>query len=96
MALMIESLRKTQIISLLDSQRLLGFWEAGGGGTRYKKYSCKGPWKGKSYETCCENIVSRYQTLVSSLPRQTVFLHRRPKTKFTNGLGKGQLSNNEK
>ena len=29
---MIESLRKTQIISLLDSQRLLGFWEGGGGG----------------------------------------------------------------
>ena len=32
MTLMIESLRKTQIISLLDSQRLLGFWEGGGGG----------------------------------------------------------------
>ena len=29
---MIESPRKTQIISLLDSQRLLGFWEGGGGG----------------------------------------------------------------
>ena len=88
---MIESLRKTQIISLLDSQRLLGFWgrEVGGGEeTRYKKYSCKGPWKGKSYETCCENIVSRYQTLVSSLPRETVFLHRRPKTKFINGLAR--------
>ena len=85
---MIESLRKTQIISLLESQR---FWvsEGGGGGgaeTRYKKYSCKGPWKGKSYETSCEDIVSRYQTLVSSLPRETVFPHGRPKTKFITGL----------
>ena len=33
-------------------------------------------------ETTCENIVSRYQTLVFSLPREAVFLHRRPKTEF--------------
>ena len=33
----------------------------------------------------CENIVSRYQTLVSSLPQGTVFLHRRPKTDFITG-----------
>ena len=44
-----------------------------GGETRYEKYSCKGPCKGKSYETTYEHIVSRYQTLVSSLPRETVF-----------------------
>ena len=33
-----------------------------------------------------ENIVSRYQTLVSSLPREAIFLHRRPKTEFITGL----------
>ena len=56
------------------------FWVSGGRGaeTRYKKYSCKGTCKGNSYETICENIVSRHQTLVSFLPRGTVFLHRRP------------------
>ena len=51
----------------------------------YKKYWCKSPCKGKSYETICANIVSRYQTLVSSLPRGTVFLHRRSKTEFITG-----------
>ena len=66
------------------------FWvfkgrEGGGAETRYKKYSCKSPCKGKSYETICESIVSWYQTLVSSLPRGTVFLTRRPKTEFISG-----------
>ena len=70
---MIESLRTTQraFFRFATPSGFLG----GGGGveTRYKKYSCKGPYKGKSYETIFENIVSRYQTLVSSLPRGTVF-----------------------
>ena len=30
-------------------------------------------------------IISRYQTLVSSLPREAVFLHRQPKTEFITG-----------
>ena len=74
---MIESLRATQI-ALFRFATLSEFLEGGGGETRYKKYSFKGQCKGKSYGTTCENIVSRYQTLVSSLPRGTVFLHRRP------------------
>ena len=37
------------------------------------------------YETNCENIVSRYQTLVSSLPREAVFRRRRPKAHFMTG-----------
>ena len=75
------------------------FWvfkgRAGGAAeTRYKKYSGKSPCRGKSYETICESIVSWYQTLVSSLPRGTVFLHRRPKTEFISGQPwKGQPSN---
>ena len=80
-------------IALNNTNSLLqirnAFWVSGRGGggaeTRYKMYSCKGPCKGKSYETICENIVSQYQTLVSSLPRGTVFLHRRPKTEFITG-----------
>ena len=84
---MIESLRTTQI-AFFRFATPSGF--LGGAETRYKKYSCKG----KSYETICENIVSRYQTLVSSLPRGTVFLHRRPKTEFITGQPwKGQPSN---
>ena len=75
---MIESLRTTQI-AFFRFATPSGF--LGGVETRYKKYSCKG----KSYETICENIVSRYQTLVSSLPRMTVFRHRRPKTEFMTG-----------
>ena len=80
---MIESLRTTQIafFRFATSSGFLGGW----GETGYKKYSCKGPCKGKSYETICENIVSRYQTLVSFLPRGTVFLHRRPKTELKLG-----------
>ena len=75
---MIESLRTTQI-AFFRFATPSGF--LGGAETRYKKYSCKG----KSYETICENIVSRYQTLVSSLPREAVFLHRRPKTELMTG-----------
>ena len=46
---MIESLRKTQIISLLDSQRLLGFWEGGGGeeGDEVQKIFLQGSVEGK-------------------------------------------------
>ena len=78
---MIESLRTTQIafFRFATPSGILG------AETRYKKYSYKSQCKGKSYETICENIVSWYQTLVSSLRRVTVFLHRRPKTEFTNG-----------
>ena len=76
-----------------------GFPRGVGGGwraeTRYKKYSCKSPSKRKSYETICENILSWYQTLLSSLPREAVFLHRRPKTEFSPGLA-GQPSNNSR
>ena len=56
----------------------MGF--SGGAETRYKKYPCKAPCKRKSYETICENIVSWYQTPVSSLPWMAVFRRRRPKT----------------
>ena len=78
---MIESLRTTQI-AFFRFAMPSGFL---GAETRYKKYSCKSPCKGKSYETICENIVSRYQTLVSSLPRETTFWHRRPKAHFMTG-----------
>ena len=44
---MIESLRKTQIISLLDSQRLLGFWEGGGEGDEVQKIFLQGSVEGK-------------------------------------------------
>ena len=76
------------------------FWvfqrgEGGGAETRYKKYSCKSPCKRKSYETICENIVARYQTLVSSIPREAVFLHRRPKTEFMTGLPGSPVMNNK-
>ena len=62
----------------------MGF--SGGAQTRYKKYPCKGSCKRKPYETICENIVSRYQTLLSSLPREAVFRRRRPKAHFMTGL----------
>ena len=74
---MIESLRTTQI-TFFRFATPSGFL---GGGDEVQKYSCKG----KSYETICENIVSLYQTLVSSLPREAVFLHRRPKNVFMTG-----------
>ena len=78
-----ERIASNNANSVLDSQR---FWVSGGGGeARYKKYSCKG----KSYETTettCKIIVSRYQTLVSSLPWMYVFLQRRPKTEIITEL----------
>ena len=39
----------------------------------------------------CHSSATRYQTLVSSLPRKTVFRHRRPKTEFMTRLA-GQPS----
>ena len=86
---MIESLPTTQI-AFFRFATPCGF--SGGAETRYKKYPCKAPCKEKSYETIFENIVSWYQTLVSSLPQEAVFQHRRPKTKFMTGLA-GQPSN---
>ena len=86
---MIESLRTTQIAFFRFATPC---GNSGGAETRYKKYPCKGSSKRKSYETICENIVSRYQILVSSLPRMTVFRHRRPKNEFMTGLA-GQPSN---
>ena len=62
---MIESLRTTQI-AFFRFATPSGFLE--GVETRYKTYSCKGLCKEKSYETICENIVSRYQTLGSPPP----------------------------
>jgi len=56
-----------------------------GGGGKVQKIFVQESVQGKSYETTCKNIVSRYQTLVSFLPRETVFLHRRPKTEFITG-----------
>ena len=69
---MIESLRTTQI-TFFRFATPSGF--LGGGDEVQKVFVQLGPCKGKSYETICENIVSRYQTLVSSLPREAVFLH---------------------
>ena len=79
---MIESLRTRQM-AFFRFAAPSGF--LGGVETRYKKYSCKGPCKGKSYETICENIVSWYQTLVPSLPQEAVFRRRRPKAHFMTG-----------
>ena len=56
-------------------------------------YPCKGSCKRKSYETICENIVSRYQILVFSLPREAVFRRRRRKAHFMTGPHR-QPSNN--
>ena len=80
---MIESLRTTQI-AFFRFATLRGFFR-GGAQTRYKKYPCKGSCKRKSYETIGENIVSRYQTLMSSLPREAVFRRRRLKAHFMTG-----------
>ena len=66
---MIESLRTTQI-TFFRFATPSGFL---GGGDEVQTYSCNGSCKGKSCETICENIVSRYQTLVSSLPPGGLF-----------------------
>ena len=79
---MIESLRTTQI-AFFRFATLCGFFR--GSADEVKKDPCKGSCKRKSYETICENIVSRYQTLVSSLPREAVFRLRRPKAHFMTG-----------
>ena len=86
---MIESLRTTQI-AFFRFATLCGFFR--GSADEVQKVSVKGSCKRKSYETICENIVSWYQTLVSSLPQEAVFRHRQPKTKFMTGLA-GQPSN---
>ena len=52
---------------------------------RYTKYSRKGQCKEKWYETISEVIVSRYKTPVLFFPRETVFLHRWPKTEIITG-----------
>ena len=82
---MIESLRTRQM-AFFRFAAPSGFPR--GAEARYKEYSCKSPCKRKSYETTCENTVSRYETLVS----EAVFLHRRPKTEFMTGFA-GQPSN---
>ena len=68
---LIESLRTTQI-AFFRFATLCGFFR--GSADEVQKLLVQGSCKRKSYETICENIVSRYQTLVSSLPRGTVFL----------------------
>ena len=88
---MIESLRTTQI-AFFRFATPCGI--SGGAETRYKKYPCKAPCKRNSYETICENIVSPYQTLVYSLPREAVFRRRRPKAHFMTGPHR-QPSNND-
>ena len=50
---MIESLRTTQIAFLICN----AVFVSGRAEERYKKSSCKGTCKGKSYETTSENIV---------------------------------------
>ena len=70
----------------------MGF--SGGAQTRYKKYPCKGSCKRKSYETICENIVSPYQTLVSSLPREAVFRRRPLEAPFMTGRTGSPVNSN--
>ena len=83
---MIKSLRTTQI-AFFRFATPCGFFRGSGDGVQ--KVSVQGFVQEKIlYETICENIVSRYQTLVSSLPRMTVFRHRRPKTEFMTGLAR--------
>ena len=79
---MIESLRTTQI-AFFRFAMPSGFL-GGGGGDEVPKVFVEGSVQGKSYETIFENIISRYQTLVSSLPREAVFLRRRPKNRIYN------------
>ena len=70
------------------------FYRGSATGIPRKKYPCNGPCERKSFETICENIVSRYQILVSSLPRETTFRHRRPNAEFMTGPHR-QPSNNQ-
>ena len=79
---MIEWLRTTQI-AFFTFATLCGF--SRGSADEVQKYPCKGSCKRKSYETICENTVSRYQNLVSSLPREAVFRRRQPKAHFMTG-----------
>ena len=78
---MIESLRTTQI-AFFRFATPCGFFR--GSADEVQKVSVQG-FVQEIYETICENIVSQYQTLVSSLPAGIVFLHRRPKTEFITG-----------
>ena len=82
-----DRIASNNVNGLLDSQRLLYFWESGG---EVPKIFVRGKivwnhfWKHRS----------RYQALASSLLRETVFLHRQPKTEFiTERPWKGQPSN---
>ena len=75
---MVESLRTTQI-AFFRFATPCGFFRVSADKVQ------KAPCKRNSYETICENIVSRYQTLVSSLPREAVFRSRRPKAHFMTG-----------
>ena len=72
---MVESLRTTQI-AFFRFATPCGFFRVSADKVQ------KAPCKRNSYETICENIVSRYQTLVSSLPWETTFFmtgpHRQP------------------
>ena len=78
---MIESLRATQI-AFFRFATLCGFFR--GSADEVQKVSVQG-FVQEIYETICENIVSQYQTLVSSLPRETTFRHGRPKAHFMTG-----------
>ena len=64
---MIQSLRTTQI-AVFRFATPCGFFRGSA-----DVYPCKTPCKRNSYETICKNIVSRYQTLVSSLPGRPLF-----------------------
>ena len=86
---MIESLRTTQI-AFFRFATPCGFFR--GSADEVQKVSVQG-FVQETYETICENIVSQYQTLVSSLPREAVFVHRRQKTEFITGPHR-QPSNN--
>ena len=67
----IKSLQTTQIAFLIRNV----FWVFWGskGEIKIYIYSCKRRCKGKSYETTCENIVPRYQTLCLPSPGSTFF-----------------------
>ena len=77
-----ESLRTTQIAFLIRNDS--GFRAGGGGGRGTKKIRAREN-RMKPLETTCKIIVSRYQTLVSSLPLDVVFLQRQPKPEIITG-----------